>query len=143
MLVSAHGGFDPLHPGHIAYLEGSYALRGPGDRFIVILARDDQLAEKNRRLGYPKKRPPVPYEARRRVIEWGLRGRECEVVPNVDKDITMCESLYYYRPNIVTQGGDRKPGNVDLEEERICREIGCTVVYGVGGYEKEYSSRNM
>jgi glycerol-3-phosphate cytidylyltransferase-like family protein len=141
-IVSAHGGFDPLHPGHIDYLEGSYMYVGLDDKFIVILTRDDQLEEKNRQLGYPKKRSPIPYEARRKVLEWGLKGRGV-IVPNVDKGITICESLAYYRPSIMTQGGDRRPGNIVEEEVRICEEIGCKVIYGVGGYGKKYSSRNM
>lgn len=141
-IISAHGGFDPIHPGHIKYLEESYKLVGPEDRFIVILTRDDQLKEKNRLDGHPKKRSPIPYEARKQVLEWGLKGRG-EVVPNIDKDMTMCESLRRYRPDIMTQGGDRAPGNIVEEEARICEEIGCEIFYEVGSAEKKYSSREM
>jgi len=141
-IISAHGGVDPIHPGHIKYIEESLKLVGPKDKFIFILTRDDQLEEKNRQNGFPKKRPPIPYEARKTVLEWGLKGRG-EVVPNLDDDITITKSLLHYRPTIMTQGGDRAPGNIVEEEVRVCEEIGCKVIYGVGGTNKRYSSRNM
>lgn len=142
MIIATHGGFDPLHPGHIAYLEESLKLCKPGDEFLIILTRDDQLWEKNRQLGFPKKRPPIPYEAREYVLQWGLKGRG-RIVPNIDKDITIRESLRYYRPDVMTQGGDRHLGNIVEEEVQVCDEIGCQIVYGIGGTGKKYSSRNM
>lgn len=123
------GGFDPLHVGHVRHIKAAMKL---GDELIVVLTRDDQLVEKK---GYAF----MPYEERKEIIEYGLRMRDT-VVPNIDDDITVRKSLTHYRPNIFCQGGDREPGNIVVEEVEICKEIGCKVVYGVGGDKVQSSS---
>lgn len=128
MRVAISGGFDPIQPGHIKYIEEALKL---GDQLIVILTRNDQLIKK-------KGKYSETYEWRKEVLEWGLRGRG-KVVVNMDNDITSCESLRYYKPDIFAKGGDT--WDIDsLPERGICEELGIKVVFGVGGYDKPYSS---
>ena len=126
--VAISGGFDPVHPGHISYIEEALKL---GDRLIVILSRDNQLVMK-------KGKYAQPYKVRRAVLEWGLHGRGY-IVENRDKDITSCESLRYYRPDIFAKGGDTWSLE-NLPEREVCEELGIKVLFGIGGYDKQYSS---
>jgi len=128
MKVAISGGFDPIHTGHIRYIEEALKL---GDELIVILGRDDQLAQK-------KGTCAIPYEVRKAVLEWGLKGRG-KVVENIDEDITCCESLEYYRPDIFAKGGNTWNGE-SLPEKEVCEVLGIEIAFGVGGYDKPYSS---
>ena len=128
MKVAVSGGFDPIHPGHIKYIEEALKL---GDEFIVILTRDDQLVMK-------KGKCIIPYKVRKGVLEWGLKGRG-KVVENIDKDITSKDSLRHYGVNIFAKGGDT--WDIDnLPEKEVCKELGIRIVFGVGGYDKPYTS---
>ncbi len=138
VVVAVSGGFDPVHPGHIAYIEGALKL---GTYLLVILTRDEQLIEKDKMAGNKKKREPIPYDVRKANIEWALDGKG-EVVMNVDKDITSCESIRKYHPDIFAKGGDS--WDLDsLPEKAICDELGIEIVFGVGGYDKPYSSSKL
>jgi len=138
VVVAVSGGFDPIHPGHLTYIEEAKKL---GDYLLVILTRDDQLIEKDRLAGHKKNRRPIPYDVRKATIEWGLNGRG-EVVENIDKDITSCESLRKYHPNIFAKGGDSWALD-NLPEKAVCDELGIKIVFGVGGYDKPYSSSKL
>lgn len=130
MKVAISGGFDPVHPGHITYIEKALKL---GD-LIIILTRDDQLITK-------KGKCVIPYKARKEILEWGLQGRG-KVVENIDKDITCKSSLRYYKPDIFAKGGDTWDTN-NLPEKEVCEELGIKAVFGVGGYDKPYSSSSF
>jgi len=137
-VVAVSGGFDPIHPGHIDYIKEALKL---GTYLLVILTRDDQLIEKDRLAGKVKNRLPIPYDVRKATIEWGL-DRNGEVVENIDKDITSRESLRKYHPNIFAKGGDSWDLD-NLPEKAVCDELGIKIVFGVGGYDKPYSSSNL
>ena len=121
--VAVSGGFDPLNGrGHATHIREARKL---GDRLVVILSRDDQLVAKGNKPDgtfYPS------FEDRKAILELVAD----EVVANVDKDLTSTESLRMVRPNIFAKGGDRTPGNMPESELRVCEEIGCAIVYGVG-----------
>jgi len=138
VVVAVSGGFDPIHPGHLSYIKEAQKI---GDYLLVILTRDDQLIEKDRLAGHKKNRRPIPYDVRKATIEWGLNGRG-EVVENIDKDITSCESLRKYHPNIFAKGGDSWALD-NLPEKAVCDELGIKIVFGVGGYDKPYSSSKL
>jgi len=127
-VVAISGGFDPIHTGHIKYIEEALKL---GDKLIIILSRDDQLIMK-------KGRVAVPYEVRKAVLEWGLKCRGC-VVENIDKDHTSKESIAYYKPDVFVKGGDTWALD-NLPEKEVCDKLGIKLAFGVGGYDKPYSS---
>jgi len=137
-IVAVAGGFDPIHPGHIAYINEALKL---GTHLLVILTRDEQLIEKDKLAGNKKNRLPIPYDVRKATLEWGLADRG-EVVMNIDKDITSCMSLRRYHPDIFAKGGDSWDLD-NLPEKSICDELGIKIVFGVGGYDKPYSSSKL
>ena len=141
-VVAVSGGFDPIHPGHIRYIEEAAKL---ASKLVVILTRDEQLIDKDNQLGNPKKRKPIPYDVRKAVIEWGL-GERGIVVPNLDKDITSVKSIgkyaREYNVGVFAKGGNTWDTD-NLPEKVVCDEMGVKIVFGVGGYDKPYSSSKM
>ncbi len=127
-VAAASGGFDPLHIGHLRYLQDAMKL---WSYVIVILTRDDQLAQK-------KGKPFMCYAERKEVVE-AILGNRGMVVPNVDADLTSVESIRKYKPDVFAKGGDT--WNLDnLPEAKVCAELGIEVVFGVGGFNKVQSS---
>ena len=124
--VAVSGGFDPLHTGHLDYLEGAAKL---GTRLVVLLNGDDFLTRK-------KGAPFMSWEARARILR-ALRVVD-QVIPVIDADDTVCRTLAEVYPHVFCNGGDRGPGNTP--EAEVCRRLGIEMVYGVGGEKSESSS---
>lgn len=129
-VVAVAGGFDPLHPGHISHLREARKL---GTRLVVILNPDQDLIRK-------KGMVFMLYEARKSILE-ELRCVD-QVIMAIDGDGTVAQTLRELRPHIFAKGGDRVPGNMPANEIAVCQEIGCEVIFGVGG-SKEYSSTEL
>lgn len=131
-IVAVSGGFDPIHIGHIRYLQAAAEL---GDLLLVILNSDDFLLRKK---GYVF----MAYEERREILE-AIRFVH-RVMPAVDGGQTVAESLRHYKPDVFAKGGDRSTWeSVDAAEVAVCREIGCEIVLGVGGTDKPQSSSRL
>ena len=128
-LVIATGGFDPLHSGHIKYLE---AARQLGDRLIVGLNSDAWLTRK-------KGRPFMPWEERAAVLK--AMSFVGYVLPFDDSDgsaVALLESLkqsYPYATLVFANGGDRSAANIP---EMTVKDV--IFQFGVGGDNKANSS---
>ncbi len=118
VIVAASGGFDPIHVGHVEYLEHAKSL---GDKLVVIVNTDDFLLRKK---GYAF----MPLAERMKIVQ----ALKCvdEVIACIDKDQSVCETLRMLKPNIFAKGGDRNVGNIP--EAVICSEVGITIVDGLG-----------
>ena len=124
------GGFDPLHSGHINYLESAEAF---GDKLIVLVNSDDWLTRK-------KGRPFMPFEERSLIIQ------RMDMVDNVyavdDKDNSVTPGLVqvrdafgHHHEYVFCNGGDRGKDNIpEMAVE------GYTFEFGVGGDNKANSS---
>lgn len=125
-VVVASGYFDPLHPGHIEYLQRSKAL---GHRLIVIVNNDKQAVLK-------KGKPFMPASSRLRVI----RELKCvdEAVIASDDDRSVCATLRQLYPDAFTNGGDQS--NEGVPEGAVCEELGIVMVDQLGD-KIESSSR--
>jgi len=119
--IVTSGHFDPLHRGHLELLRMSKKL---GDVLFVIVASDRQLLRKYGYLLYPLNRR----------IERLLRKAPFidGVVVAIDKDDSVCDTLRLIRPDIFTKGGDRNEKTMNPREIKICEEINCKIVYGMG-----------
>lgn len=115
------GGFDPIHPGHIAMIEDAKQY---GEVHIVVNS-DDWLVRKKGFLFQP----------------WVDRKKILEVyTPHIfavdDSDGTVCAALRSIQPDYFGNGGDRKKHNTP--ELAVCAELGIEPVFGLGG--DKYSS---
>lgn len=128
-IVIVTGGFDPLHSGHISYLNHAGHL---GDHVVVGLNSDEWLTHK-------KGRPFMPW--RERMIVLDNLHMVGEVIAFDDSDGTACDAIRQVRakyPNdeiIFANGGDRTPENIP---EQKFDDV--EFAFGVGGDNKANSS---
>ncbi len=122
--VAASGYFNPLHKGHVEYLQKAKSL---GDYLIVIINNDKQRALKNSK--------EFMDEQERMFIVSALKCVD-EVFLSIDQDTSVCESLAAIQPNIFAKGGDRFSS--EIPESKICKQLGISIVDGLG--EKVQSS---
>ncbi|MFT5036452.1 MAG: cytidyltransferase-like protein [Candidatus Azotimanducaceae bacterium] len=117
------GGFDPIHPGHIAMIEDAAKY---GEVHIVANS-DDWLVRKK---GFFFQ----PWNDRKKILE--------AYTPHVhvvdDSDGTVCEALRRIKPDYFGNGGDR--GAKNTPELDVCEELGIEPVFEVGGGKYSSSS---
>ena len=109
MRVAVSGYFDPLHVGHIEYLEmarrlaDSRALQSDSlwGELIVIVNNDYQCELK-------KGKSFMPEQDRLRIVQ-SLRVVD-KAFLSIDRDRSVCESLAAVQPDIFANGGDRSLG---------------------------------
>lgn len=105
--VLVDGAFDPLHAGHVAYLQAARALNsGP---LLCAVASDDQIRAKGRE-------PLLPQESRVAVME-----ALCDVV--YAKDGPTEDVIAAMRPRLYVKGMDWR-GKLPAEQETACRVAG-------------------
>ena len=126
-MILVSGGFDPLHDGHIDYLEEAAEL----DRVIVALNSDEWLIRKK---GYRL----LPWLTRYRILS--RMDIVLDVIPFDDSDDTVCDALIKVNPDYFANGGDRKKANP--LENKVCDELGVIQLFGIGG-EKTMSSSDL
>ena len=123
-VVIASGYFDPLHVGHVEYLNMAKTL---GDTLVVIINNDEQAKL--------KKGESFMNERDRLEIVYNL---ECvdEVLLSDDTDKSVSKSLRLvsqFKPMaelIFAKGGDRTFGEVP--EVKTCEELGIEMVDNLG-----------
>jgi mannose-6-phosphate isomerase-like protein (cupin superfamily) len=126
-LVVTSGGFDPIHVGHIRCITATAEISrvmtdmtGEVHKTVVIVNGDSFLRSKK---GQPFMR---------------LRER-AEIVSNiVGVDAVMTWDV----PTIFAKGGDRSARSV-VPESWVCDELGCKIIFGVGGAGKDQSSSDL
>jgi cytidyltransferase-like protein len=118
IVVCASGYFDPIHRGHIEYLELAKRL---GDRLIVILNNENQAKQKK---GFMF----MPIEDKIAILK-SIRFVD-EVILSIDDDLTQCKTLAMIKPDIFAKGGDRYA--TEIPEAGICNELGIKIIDGLG-----------
>ena len=117
-VVAISGYFDPIHVGHIEYINMAKKL---GDKLVVIVNNNYQCEL--------KKGKPFMDEKDRVTIVSNLKNVD-EVFLSIDKDKTVCASLEKIRPDIFANGGDRK--NYEIPESVICKKYDIKIIDGLG-----------
>lgn len=119
-IICISGYFDPIHIGHIEYMENAKKL---GDELVVIVNNDHQATLK-------KGKAFMPDKERIKIIE-SLRVVD-KVVLSIDTDRTVCETLrtIFPVPHVFANGGDQT--NQSIPETTVCEELGITLSDGLG-----------
>jgi cytidyltransferase-like protein len=132
-IVIVTGGFDPIHSGHIEYINAASKL----GRVVIGLNSDEWLARK-------KGRPFMNYSERLSVVS-SLKGVMC-VIEFDDSDGTAKDAIVKTRKMftknkiIFVNGGDRTEANVpemDIEDRNL------EFAFGIGGETKKNSSSSL
>lgn len=118
IIVAASGYFDPIHVGHIEYLEKARDL---GDKLIVIINNDAQVKLK-------KGEPFMPQEERAKIVA-AVRYVD-EIFMSIDTDESVCKSLEAIKPNIFAKGGDRF--SQEIPESMVCNKYNIEIRDGLG-----------
>lgn len=117
------GGFDPIHPGHVAMIEAAAEY---GEVHIVVNS-DEWLVRKK---GFFFQ----PWRDRKKLLE--------AYTPHIyqvdDADGTVCEALRRIKPDYFGNGGDR--GIKNTPELDVCEELGIEPVFELGGGKYSSSS---
>lgn len=129
----ASGFFNPLHVGHLAYLQ---AARDLADLLIVIVNNDWQVTLKG----------SVPFllQDDRLALVRALRCVDHAFL-SIDCDRTVCqtlENLARQWPIVAFANGGDVTEDAVLELE-VCNRLGIQVVCGVGGRHKVRSSSSL
>ena len=131
------GYFNPLHVGHLDYIEAAKAL---ADKLIVIVNSDYQVTLKGS--------TPFMREADRMRIIKSLKAVD-KVYLSTDRDTSVLETLKHVLVQnqangrnyfMFCNGGDRSGSNTP--EERLCasNSYQLTSAYNIGGNKKQSSS---
>ena len=131
-LYCTSGGFDPLHVGHLRCIRESAVMCSEKDHgiFVVIVNGDGFLQRKK---GYSF----MNHEERMEIVA-GVEGVDY-VLGWDDGSQFVTEAIRKLRPDYFTKGGDRNNAT-NVPEFELCEEIGCKVIFNVGGGKIQSSS---
>lgn len=130
------GKWDPIHEGHIEHIREAAKL---GDYLYIIVHPDHVIRKiKDGQL-------EIPRWARVDLLRGLMRLYRIpgEVKLSSDADGLCSKTLREIKPNIFAKGGPYNPDNLPEKEIKVCREIDCEIVYGVGGFDKKNNSSQM
>ena len=116
--VAVSGYFDPIHLGHLEFLELAKKL---GDNLIVIINNNLQAEL--------KKGSTFMDEKDRMEIVSALRCVD-EVFLSIDNDKSVCKSLERIKPDIFANGGDRLLN--EIPETAVMKKYNIKMVDGLG-----------
>jgi D-beta-D-heptose 7-phosphate kinase/D-beta-D-heptose 1-phosphate adenosyltransferase len=135
-VIVVSGYFNPIHSGHINYLEAAANL---GDHLVAIVNNDFQVTLKG-------SKPFMDCAERLRIVQ--SLGCVNRAVKSVDSDASVVQTLemllnsysldYFFHSMTFANGGDRKPDQTP--EELFCDTHDVATVYDVGGGKTQSSS---
>ena len=130
------GGFDPVHVGHLRMFQDAKKL---SDKVIVLLNNDNWLIKK-------KGKPFMNQEQRKDILEEFQSISEVIIQKSNDKSSSLAIKEFANnnpKKNICyCNGGDRSKIQNILEAD-VCKELGVSLEFGVGGKEKVESSSQL
>ena len=132
-IVMISGGFDPIHIGHVRYIQEAKKL---GDHLVLVLNNDNWLRMK-------KGKEFMGEEERKEILE-AIKGVDSVVISGHiqnTKDKSVCEEIKKIKPHIFANGGDRFAD--DIPEFKLCNELGIKMVFNVGHGGKVRSSSEL
>ncbi len=140
-IVMVSGGFDPIHIGHIRYMQEAKKL---GGRLIVVINNDNWLRKK-------KGKEFMPEIERKEIIE-AISGVDEVIISSHiinTNDMSVCNELMKIKPDIFANGGDRDEKNAEdpnsslYKDINMCKKLGVKMVFNVGHGGKVRSSSDL
>jgi cytidyltransferase-like protein len=116
--VAVSGYFDPIHVGHLEFLELAKKL---GDHLIVIINNNLQ-AELKKGSTFMDEKDRMEIVAALRCVD--------EVFLSIDTDKSVCKSLERIKPDIFANGGDRLLN--EIPETAVMKKYNIKMVDGLG-----------
>jgi D-beta-D-heptose 7-phosphate kinase/D-beta-D-heptose 1-phosphate adenosyltransferase len=132
--VLASGYYDPIHSGHIEYLELAKQYAKSRAAHLVVIVNNDAQA-------VLKKGKPFMSEGERLNIVRSLRCVDHAFIAT-DKDGSVCESIReaarHFKVVAFAKGGDRFFN--EIPEAAVCKQLGIVIVDSLGAKIQSSSS---
>ena len=80
----------------------------------------------------------MPFSDRKKILE-SIRYVDL-VIPCIDQNQTVAETLEQLKPDIFAKGGDRTIEKIPKAEKVVCQRLGIELILGVGGKKIDSSS---
>lgn len=125
------GGFDPLHVGHMRCILETTDMADDDGGYVIVIVNGDGFLKR-------KKGGSFMPETERAEIISGISGVDAVLIWD-DGSQTVTAAIEKINPTYFTKGGDRAMPE-DIPEWDICAEIGCEVIFNVGGKKIQSSS---
>ncbi len=125
------GGFDPLHIGHLRCILDTTSMADKDGGYVVVIVNGDGFLDRKKGVAF------IPEKERADCIA-GIRGVDAAVIWD-DGGQTVTGAIAKLKPTYFTKGGDRAAPE-DIPEWEICQEVGCKVLFNVGGGKVQSSS---
>lgn len=125
VVVAVSGYFNPLHVGHLEYFQKSKRL---GDKLVVIVNNDKQVALKGR-VSFMSEQDRLKIIKAIRYVDEALLAIDDYKLPN--GEVPVIKTLAKLKPDIFANGGDRK-NMANVPEYEVCRRLGIKMVDGLG-----------
>ena len=130
-IVIASGGFDPIHSGHINYLNEAKKL---GD-WLIVGANSDEWLTRKKGKAFLDWNERATILSNLKCVDFVIQFNDSD---NSAKDaILKVREKYPFAKIIFANGGDRTKNNIpemDIQDDNL------EFVFGVGGEEKQNSS---
>ena len=121
MRVCISGYFDPIHVGHLEYIQMAKSYAGENGKLVVIVNNDEQAILK-------KGKYFMKCDERIKILE-AVKWVD-EVVKSIDEDRTVCKTLEQVKPDVFANGGDQT--NQSIPETEVCIRLNIKLLDGLG-----------
>ena len=125
------GGFDPLHVGHLRCILETVEMAEKDGGYVAVIVNGDGFLVRKKGKAF------MPQEERAEIIA-GIRGVDAAIIWD-DGTQNVIEAIRDLKPNYFTKGGDRQKPD-DVAEWDVCQEVGCEVLFNIGGGKIQSSS---
>lgn len=125
------GGFDPLHVGHLRCILETTDMADKDGGYVIVIVNGDGFLQRKKGGAF------MPENERAEIIA-GLRGVDAVLIWD-DGGQTVTSAIEKLRPDYFTKGGDRAAPE-DIPEWQVCQDVGCKVLFNVGGGKVQSSS---
>lgn len=143
-IVAVSGGFDPIHIGHIRYMQEAKKL---GDKLVVIINNDNWKKQKRKHVFMPDYERKEIIEALACVDEVIISGHSKN--PKGPKDMSVNKELLKIKPHVFANGGDRNeedarnPDSSLYYDVEMCKKLDIKMVFNIGRGGKIRSSSEL
>ncbi len=127
--IVASGFFDPIHVGHIEYLEKAKLLGGK----LIVLVNSNAAAIRKKGYYFMDENDRLKIVSSLKFVD--------EVYIAKDDDGTVWKSLIELKPAYFVKGGDCNLSNLPEKEIEVCKMLNIKIITGLG--EKIMSSQEL